>query len=252
MGPEALGSMFAAPAMIGAYAAAGFIAFSYFLLTLDRGRTNSPSKDDTQAGIKVVLFALIIAGVATTAGGLDELLAYALGGFKGGSVPIKHALPTILVGGLTVLVAAKAFLPRTNNSVHRQVERYALGALGFGFAMLALTSLNGVLFDLFNDGGWSATSASLAGLVVGAAVAGFCIPRFGSLSGWVAPVAPPPAMPPQQYPPQGGGYPPQGGGYPPQGGGYPPQGGGYPPQGGGGYPPQGGGGYPPQGGGYGR
>jgi len=249
VGPEALGSMFAAPGLFGAFAAAGFIAFSYFLLTLDRGRATSPSKDDTQAGIKVVLFALIIAGVAMTATGLDELLAYALGGFKGGSAPIKHALPTILVGALTIVIAAKAFLPRTNNSAHRQVERYALGLLGFGYAMMALISLDGVLVSLFNDGGWQMTSGSLAGLIVGVAVAGFSIPRFGSLSGWTAPVAPAPPMP-QQYPPQGGGYPPQGGGYPPQGGGYPPQGGGYPPQGGGGYPPQGGG-YPPQGG-YGR
>ena len=232
MGPEALGSMFAAPAMLGAFAAAGFIAFSYFLLTLDRGRTNSPSKDDTQAGIKVVLFALIIAGVATAAGGLHELLAYALGGFKGGSGPVKQAMPPLLVGALLVVIAAKAFLPRTNNSAHRQVERYALGLLGFGFAMMTLTALDGVLVSLFNDGGWQMTSSSLAGVVVGIVVAGFCIPRFGSISGWTAPAPPPPQMP-QQYPPQGG-YPPQG--YPPQGGGYPPQGGGYPPQGGGGYP----------------
>jgi len=236
--------------MLGAFAAAGFIAFSYFLLTLDRGRTNSPSKDDTQAGIKVVLFALVIAGVAMTAAGLTEFLSFALGGFKGGSGPVKHALPTILVGALTVVVAAKAFLPRTNNSTHRQVERYALGLLGFAYAMMAIVALDGVLVDLFNDQPWAVTSSSLSGLVVGIVVAGFSIPRFGSLSGWTAPVAPPPPQMPQQgYPPQGGGYPPQGGGYPPQGGGYPPQGGGYPPQGGG-YPPQGGG-YPPQGG-YGR
>jgi len=137
--------MFAAPGLFGAFAAAGFIAFSYFLLTLDRGRANSPSKDDTQAGIKVVLFALIIAGVAMTATGLDELLAYALGGFKGGSAPIKHALPTILVGALTVVVAAKAFLPRTNNSTHRQVERYALGLLGFAYAMSWLMAQVGLM-----------------------------------------------------------------------------------------------------------
>jgi hypothetical protein len=248
VGPEALGTLMA-PGFLGATAAIGFIAFAYFMLTLDRGRANSPSKDDTQAGIKLVLWALIIAGVATVSGGVVELLGYMLSGFKGGSVPVKHSLPTILVGALVIVVAAKAFMPRTNNSTHHQVERYALGMLGLGYGLMALFALNMLLEGLFNDAPWGANASSIASLLVALAVAGFSIPRFGGMSGWTAPVAPPPMAPPQ-YPPQGGGYPPQGGGYPPQGGGYPPQGGGYPPQGGG-YPPQGGG-YPPQGGGYGR
>jgi hypothetical protein len=242
-----------APGFVGATAAIGYLAFAYFLLTLDRGRANSPSKDDTQAGIKLVLWGLIIAGVATVSGGLVELLGYMLAGFKGGSGPVKHSLPTILVGALVVVVAAKAFLPRTNNATHHQAERYALGMLGLGFGLMALFALNMLLEGLFNDAPWATNASSVASLLVGLAVAGFAIPRFGAMSGWTTPVAPAPPMQQPQYPPQGGGYPPQGGGYPPQGGGYPPQGGGYPPQGGG-YPPQGGG-YPPQGGGgggYGR
>jgi len=235
---------------LGAFAAMAFLGVAYFLLTLDRQRATSLSKDDTQAGLKLVLYALILAGISMAAMGLIELLSYMLGGFKGGSGPIKSSLPSILVGALTVLIVAKALLPRTNAATMHQPERYLAGTLGLGFGIAALTGVDVLLHGLFNDAPWNANAGALSIIVVSGAITLFSIQRFGSLSGWTspAPAAPPPPQQPG-YPPQGGGYPPQGGGYPPQGGGYPPQGGGYPPQGGG-YPPQGGG-YPPQGG-YGR
>jgi len=232
------------PSLIGAFAAVLFVGGAYFLLTLDRNRANSPSKDDTQAGLKVVLFGVILAGTVMAATGAHELLTYVFSGFKGGSGPIKQAIPPIVVGALTVVLILKAVLPRTNAATMKQAERYFLGALAIQFAVFGLGSLQGFLSGLFLDMPWIMNASNVSGTVIGAAVLFFSLSRFGSISGWTAPVAPPP----MQHPPQGGGYPPQGGGYPPQGGGYPPQGGGYPPQGGG-YPPQGGG-YPPQGGGY--
>ncbi|MEO6771830.1 MAG: hypothetical protein ABI467_02280 [Kofleriaceae bacterium] len=239
--------------MIGASAAVFFVAAAYFLLTLDRTRANSLSKDDTQAGLKIVLFGIILAGVVMAALGTQGLLTYVFGGFKGGSGPIKAAIPPIVVGALTVVIVLKAVLPRTNAATQRQAERYLLGALAIGFGVFGLSMVQGFLSGLFLDVPWGMNAGNISGAVVGGAVLFFTLGRFGAVSGWTAPIAPPPMQqPPQGYPPQGGGYPPQGGGYPPQGGGYPPQGGGgYPPQGGGGYPPQGGGGYPPQGG-YGR
>lgn len=230
---------------IGTVGAILFVGAAYFLLTLDRQRANSLSKDDTQAGLKIVLFGIVMAGVIMAAGGAQTLLTYVFAGFKGGSGPIKVAIPPIVIGALAVVIVVKAILPRTNAATQRQPERFLLGALGIQFAVLGMISLNGFLTGLFTDVAWGANAGNVAGTVVSAAVLFFSLGRFGALSGWTAPVAPPP----MQHPPQGGGYPPQGGGYPPQGGGYPPQGGGYPPQGGGGYPPQGGGGYPPQGGG---
>jgi len=243
VGPEAI--LEKLPSLIGAFAAVAFVGAAYFLLTLDRNRANSPSKDDTQAGLKIVLFGIILAGVVMAAGGADQLLTYVFGGFKGGSGPIKMAIPPIVVGALTVVIVMKAVLPRTNASTQRQAERYFLGALAIEFAVFGLANLQGFLSGLFTDMPWVMNAGNISGAVIGAGVLFFSLGRFGAISGWTAPVAPPP----MQHPPQGGGYPPQGGGYPPQGGGYPPQGGGYPPQGGGGYPPQGGGGYPPQGGG---
>ena len=237
------------PALMGAFAAVLFVGASYFILTLDRARANSPSKDDTQAGIKLVLYGLVLAGIVTAVTGLDGLVGYMLAGFKGGSGPVKMALPSIIVGALAVLVVAKALLPRTNADTQRQPERYLLAALGIQFGVLTLADFNGLLTGLFNDMPWAFNAGNLAGIAIFGAVAFLAIKRLGSISGWITPApAPPPPQQQQGYPPQGGGYPPQGGGYPPQGGGYPPQGGGYPPQGGG-YPPQGGGGYPPQGGG---
>jgi hypothetical protein len=226
-----------------------FVGVGYLYLSLDRQRANSPSKDDTQAGIKLVLWALIIAGVALAAAGVDQLLGFIFGGFKGGSGPVRQAMPTILVGAVVVAGVGKALLPRTNNAKERQAERYALGFMGVSFGVQAIIALAGLLNGLFLSYPWGRTSGSLASLAVSGAIAFLAISRFGAASGWVQ--AAPPA-PPMQFPPQqGGGYPPQGGGYPPQGGGYPPQGGGYPPQGGG-YPPQGGGYGQPGGGGYGQ
>ena len=244
-------------AILGTVAAIVFVGAGYFFLSLDRHRANSASKDDTQVGLKLVLYGLVLAGISIAAGGLTTLLAYIFGGFKGGSLPIRQALPTILVGGLVVVVIAKALLPRTNAATQKQPERYLLGALGIQYGVFAIIGVNGLLSGLFLEAPWAYTSANLASVAVSGAIAFLAITRFGALAGWTMPPPSAPAYPPQQggYPPQQqGGYPPQGGGYPPQGGGYPPQGGGYPPQGGGGggYPPQGGsGGYGPQGGGSG-
>jgi hypothetical protein len=234
-------------AILGTVAAIIFVGAGYFFLSLDRHRANSTSKDDTQVGLKLVLYGLVLAGISMAAGGVTTLLAFIFGGFKGGSLAIRQALPTIIVGALVVVVIAKALLPRTNAATQKQPERYLLGALGIQYGVFAIIAVNGLLSGLFLEAPWAYTSSNLASVAVSGAIAFLAITRFGALAGWTAP---PPSAP--MYPPQQGGYPPQGGGYPPpQGGGYPPQGGGYPPQGGSGYgPPQGGGGgYPPQGGG---
>ena len=237
--------------IIGAVAAVVFVGVAYIIITIDRMRATSPSKDDTQVGLKLVLFGLILAGVQLVAAGATSFLSSAFGGFKGGSMPVRAAIPPIIVGVAVIAVMLKMMLPRTNWTTHKQPERYLVGALGIQFGVMAILGVSGLLNGLFLEAPWAYTSSSLASTVVSAAIAFLAVTRLGAASGWTQP--PPPVMqaPPQAgpgYPPQGGGYPPQGGGYPPQGGGYPPQGGGYPPQGGG-YPPQGGGGYPPQGGG---
>jgi hypothetical protein len=225
-----------------------FIGASYFIITLDRQRANSPSKDDTQVGIKLVIWAFIIAGVGLAAAGVDSLLSFALGGFKGGSMMIRAALAPIIVGAGTVVLFGLVFLGKTNNATMKQPERYALGLMGFTYGIQALFELTQVINGVFVSASWGDISGGLAGGVIHGAIGFVAILMLGAKSGWTGP-APPQRMmqnmPGQGgAPPQGGGYPPQGGGYPPQGGGYPPQGGGYPPQGGGGYPPQGGGGYP--------
>jgi len=229
-----------------------YIGASYFIITLDRTRANSPSKDDTQVGIKLVIWAFIIAGVGLTAAGVDSILSFALGGFKGGSLAIRAALAPIIVGAGVVVLFGIVFLGKTNNGTQKQPERYALGMMGFVYGIQALFELTQVINGVFVSATWGDISGGLAGGVIHGAIGFLAILMLGARSGWTGPA--PPRMPmPGQAPgfPQGGGYPPQAGGYPPQGGaGYPPQGGaGYPPQGGGGYPPQGGGGYPPQGGG---
>lgn len=230
---------------------AAFVAVSYFFVALDRQRADSVTKDDKQVGLKLVLFALVLTGVNLAAGGVISFLAYILGGAKGGSGPIRTAIPSVVVGAGVVIAIYKAMLPRTNATTHRQPERYMLGVIGLQYGVVAIIGVHGLLSGLFLEASWAVISAGVASTVVSGAVAWLAISRFGALSGWTMP-ARPAAPPPMQFPPQagnppGGGMPPAGGGYGQPGGGYPPQGGGYPPQGGGYAPP--GGGYPPQGGG---
>ncbi len=227
----------AAGAELGPIAAMAFVLLGYLVITIDRSRANSASKDDTQVGLKLVLYGLVIAGVHLAAHGIAMFLGFALGGFKGGGAPVRLAMPPIIVGSVIVLGVMKALLPRTNTATYRQAERFLLGALGIELGVFAIVAVDSMLTGMFNDGAWSRTADALATAAVNGAIAVLAITRFGAIAGWTMPVAPPP---PPQYPPQG---------YPPQG--FPPPGGGYPPQGGGGYPPpQGGGGFPPpQGGG---
>jgi hypothetical protein len=226
--------------VLAPFAAILFVVAAYFFITLDRQRANSPNKDDTQVGIKLVLYSLIIVAIGLVAGGLGQLLAYILGGAKGGSGPVRAAMPPIIVGAVGIAAIATQLLPRTNSATYKQGERFALGFLGVQYGAGALIALNDVVTGLFTSAGWQPTSGHVATLVVAAAIALVAITRLGKHSGWVAaaPPAPPMQYPPQGQPPmQGGGYGQQGGygqgGYG-QGGGYPPQGGGYPPQGGGG------------------
>ncbi len=227
-----------------------YIGASYFIITLDRTRANSPSKDDTQVGIKLVIWAFVIAGLGEAAAGIDSILSFVLGGFRGGSLMLRAALGPVVVGAGVVVVFGIVFLGKTNNATQKQPERYALGMIGFLGFSIALLQLTMVIRGVFVSASWNDISGGISGGIVFGGIGFMAILMLGSRSGWSGPAPPRMPMPgqaPPGYPPQGGGYPPQqGGGYPPQGGGYPPQGGGYPPQGGGGYPPQGGGGYPPQ------
>jgi hypothetical protein len=227
--------------------AVGYAFLALILITLDRFRATSASKDDTQVELKVLLYGLALMSLAIAADGVSTLVAAVTSGFKGGGDSVKVALAPIAVGVGAFAGIGLALLPRTNASTMRAAEALALLSAGLFYGASAIASAYGFLNNLVMSGPWASGSGALAKLIVDGAIGIIALSRLGAQSGWVTPVRPAAPMPPQ-YPPQGGGYPPQGGGYPPQGGGYPPQGGGYPPQGGG-YPPQGGG-YPPQGGGY--
>jgi hypothetical protein len=231
----------------GITVAIGYAFLALIIITLDRFRASSASKDDTQVELKILLFGLALMALAIATDGVTGLVAAVASGFKGGADGVKSALAPIAVGVGAFAAITLAVLPRTNSSTVRGAEALALLAAGLYYGTSAIASAYGFLSNLVMSGPWTAGSGALAKLLVDGAIGLAALSRLGALSGWVTPVRPSKPMPPQ-YPPQGGGYPPQGGGYPPQGGGYPPQGGGYPPQGGG-YPPQGGG-YPPQGGGY--
>jgi hypothetical protein len=234
-----------------------FVVVGYLAILLDRRRDGSPSRDDRQVGLKLVIFGLGLAGLAFTATGAFTLLAYVLSGFKGGTDPIKSAVANLISGGAVVFGVIRVLLPATNTKEQPQVERYAIGAValiaGFGTVM----AFNQFVHGLFTGAGWAHTSARLAELLVSGGAAFLAITRLGAMSGWTSPMRsaqggygqpgypagyPPPGGYPPGYPQQGGyGQPPAGGYAPPAS--YPGPGSnpGYPPTGSGGS-----GGYPPR------
>ncbi len=241
-------------------AAAAVLVLGYFYIFWDKRKDESSNKDDGQAGLKLVLYTLLIVSLGIAAGGVNSVLSWLLAGAKGGSGPIKLGLAHLAAGGGGVVVVLLVLLPRTNTKDYPQAERFAAGAVAVVASIATVISLDSMLTALLGGAGWRGGGAQAAGgLLVAGGLAFLSVSRFGSMSGWTAPAKPAPMMQQGGFPPQAGGYQPQAqmpqgqpGGYQqPQGGGYPPQGGqmggGYPPQGGGQMPP--GGGYPPQGGG---
>jgi hypothetical protein len=99
------------PGVLAAAVAIAFVGLGYFAVLIDRRREDSPSKDDTQVGIKLVLYGLVLAGIGIAATGAELLLTFVLGGFEGGGAAIKISLPPILVGAATVFVVMQMLLP---------------------------------------------------------------------------------------------------------------------------------------------
>src|SRR5262249_32965665 len=121
---------FAPGLAIGTSVAVGYAFFALLLITLDRFRPGSTSKDDTQAELKILLFALALIGLALGAGGVTDLAASILGGFRGGVDAIKAVLAPIVVGGGTLAAILLMFLPRTNARTARGAEALALLTIG--------------------------------------------------------------------------------------------------------------------------
>lgn len=207
--------------------AAVFILLAYLVITIDRRRDGSPSKDDPQVGIKVVIYGLLITAVLTAAHAAQALLGFVLGGFKGGWASMREPFASVLAFGGPAVALYLWFLPRTNAFERPAVERLAVGAVAAIAGGAALVGLDAFLRFLFAGADWVLISAGLASVGVWGGVAMLAILRLGALSGWRAiprapqmPMMPPMSgqpMPPQGMPPLGGGYPPQ------QGGGWPPQ-----------------------------
>ncbi len=263
------------------------LAAAYFFLFWERRGDDSPNKDDTQVGLKLLVYMMMIFGLALAAGGLTRVLYYLLGGAKP-SIIIKGALGTLITGVAMFAAMYWWFFPRTNAGQYTKIERFAVGWVAGVAGVITILALESLLSGLFTGLAWKPSqnassmpnAANLAELIVFGGLAFLSLTRFGAMSGWVAPVRQPrlpagfqqqqgygqpamqqpaygqPAHPGEGYPPQSNA--PLGGGAPPAGSapqqGFPPQGGSAPQQGGGGFPPQSGGapqqggGFPPQGG----
>jgi hypothetical protein len=201
-----------------------FALLSYLLLTIDRRRDGSPSRDDNQIGLKVLLFSTLAVATLLAAEGTRELLAFILGGFKGGWRAMRGPLATTIAGGAIAGAIYFLLLPRTNHTEKPQAERLAVGMVGAWLGGAAVAALAAFLEAVLSGSSWRTISDALATIGVAGGVAILMILRLGALSGWRAmPRVPPMPMSPPMTGQPPGGYPP--GSMPPLGGGYPPQGG---------------------------
>src|SRR5215475_5284078 len=113
--------------------AIGYAFLALIVITLDRFRPNSTSKDDNQLELKILLYGLALAALFLGADGVHQLLAFMLGGFKGGGDMIKPLVAPIIIGGGAFAVIWAALLPRTNTATARGAEAIALLSVGLYF-----------------------------------------------------------------------------------------------------------------------
>src|SRR5687768_17057816 len=85
-----------------------FVLVGYFAIAIERRREGSTSRDDTQVGIKLVLWALMVLAALSLAEAVQHLLWYVLGGFKGGW---KGRVEASLGDSPTVRPAIREILP---------------------------------------------------------------------------------------------------------------------------------------------
>jgi hypothetical protein len=208
---------------------AAFLALGYFAVLIDRRREGSPSAQDNQVGIKLVLYGLAITGVLVVVTGLQHLFDFVLGGFKP-TETLKLAGADLVSGGFVALGVLALALPRTNARQMPQVERYAWGLIALYTGIISVFALQTVVKNVFMSVKWAEIAGGLAQLFAHAMVAVLAIARLGRLSSWGATSAPP-------YSGQQGGYQSSQGysgqqgyqqGYGQQGGYGGSQGGGYP------------------------
>jgi hypothetical protein len=183
-----------------------FVAVGYIAIVIDRARAGSPGRDDTQAGLKLVVFGLAMAALSLVVLGVVRLLSTILGGFHDFVHSVRINVPAMIVGAGVLAGLATLVLPRTNHASHRQVERFATGLLTLQYGIAAIVMVYFLLTDVFLAGSWAEISDEAAHTVIYVVVAGAALLRFGSASGWSAPTPrplPPPPLPePQQAVPQ--------------------------------------------------
>jgi hypothetical protein len=206
-----------------------FLVLGYFAVLIDRRREGSPSRDDNQVGIKLVLYGVAIVAMLMVVGGLQRLFEYVLGGFKPIEV-LKQAGAALVAGGFVALGVIALALPRTNARAMPQVERYAWGLIALYTGITAVFALHLVVEGVFMSQPWAQIAGFLAQLFAYGVVTILAIARLGRLSSWGAATSAGYAGQ-QGYQQQG--YQ-QGGSYPQQG--YSGQQGYGGQQGGGGYP----------------
>ena len=205
-----------------------FLVLGYFAVLIDRRREGSPSRDDNQVGIKLVLYGVAIVAMLMVVGGLQQLFEYVLGGFKPTEV-LKRAGAALVAGGFVALGVIALALPRTNARQMPQVERYAWGLIALYTGITAVFALHLVVEGVFMSLPWAKIAGYLAQLFAYGVVTVLAIARLGRLSAWGAAAgagyaAGQPGYQQQGYQQQPGSYP-QGysgqQGYGQQGGGYP-------------------------------
>src|SRR5689334_7012873 len=96
--------------------ALAFMLFGYLAIAIDRRRERSTSRDYSQVGINQTLWFAISICMIYAVYGTEALLAFILGGFKGGWSEMRGPLATAIAGNVMAISLYILLLPRTNNA----------------------------------------------------------------------------------------------------------------------------------------
>jgi hypothetical protein len=168
-----------------------------YVLTAWERRGDDGAEADPQTGLKLVLYTLMVIALGIAASGLSSSLYWLLSGTNAGTSVIKGGLASIIAGGVVLVALFLLVLPRTNASAQTRSSRFFLGYVAVIAGVIAVGSIDSLTTSLINWSSWAAVAGPLSSVIVYGGLAFLALNRFGTLSGWSAPVRAATAAPQQ-------------------------------------------------------
>jgi hypothetical protein len=171
-----------------------------YLFTAWERRREGADDSDTQVGLKLVLYTLMVVALGMAASGLSAAAFWLVSGTQAGFDTLKGGLGSIIAGGGVLVALFLLVLPRTNAATETRSSRFFLGYVAAVSGLIAIASIDSLANSLIYWSDWASVAGPLSSVIVYGGLAFLALNRFGVLSGWTAPVRAPSVAQAAGYP----------------------------------------------------